>query len=220
MRFYTDPAAPVVRVRWYFVPAERPDLDLDTVFCSRNEELYDVGWPLLGEVEGATRLWRNGAGVGDAPGTHVCGSAEQWVYGQASPPTLPVPVDVAGTPLCCFPAGASPPSAVQTACCINPIPALLTLETKLGSDPGWNDPQPVTYHVGTGYWSGINSGWGTGPFAIRFKCSAVPAWVVESSNSLGGPWAPPATFAVQCLPFLVTGEQIIAIDPFMFRVRT
>lgn len=69
MRVFQDPGAPLVDVQWYFVPSNRPALPVETVFTSRNWEPYPVGWPALGEVEGAARPWRNGSLVGDAPAT-------------------------------------------------------------------------------------------------------------------------------------------------------
>ena len=109
MRFYSDPAAPLVDVQWYFVPRGTPFIGMSTPFCSRNWEL-DVGWDAnqLGEVFGAPRIWRNGSKVGNAPGTGPpCGHAAAWLNGQVLPPAPPVPVNDLGTPLCCFPSNAA-----------------------------------------------------------------------------------------------------------------
>lgn len=89
------------RIVWYFVDNDAPALGLDTAFGSHNWDSDHLGYEGVGEVWGAARTYRTGLPVGDAAGTNLCGTADQWLNGDPAPPLVPVPTDVYGTPACC-----------------------------------------------------------------------------------------------------------------------
>lgn len=107
MRFYRD-VEDTVRVRWYFVPEGTPFVPHANNWVSVNWDPDPKPQWELGERFEYGRTWVDGSKVGDAGGTNVCGVASQWAVGQALPPEVPVPVDAAGTPLCCARPGAPP----------------------------------------------------------------------------------------------------------------
>lgn len=47
-------------------------------------------------------MWAPGTPIGLLPRLHVCGTEEQWRFGQALPPATPTPVNDQGNPRCCF----------------------------------------------------------------------------------------------------------------------
>jgi len=59
----TDPELlmPPQMIDWYFLPVDAPWCGVPNVLNSRNWYLGTIGWPDLGEVEGAARPWRNGS---------------------------------------------------------------------------------------------------------------------------------------------------------------
>jgi hypothetical protein len=121
MRFFSDSDS-LTDVTWYFCEPGAPVMPHATPFRSLNWDLDNLG-PAgeLGEVLGEARPWVSGAQVGDALGSNFCGSAGQWHDGQPLPPAEQVPVDAAGTPLCCDrPAVVPPPFVTDCANCPAP----------------------------------------------------------------------------------------------------
>lgn len=204
MRFWRDPAAPLVTVRWYFVPESRPALPFDSVFTSRIWEPYPVGWYELGEVEGDPRPWRDGSTVGDAPGVRACGTAEQWVAGDQAP-TYPMLVDDLNTPLCCF---AAPPAAfnVITTCCPDLLlPNVLNTADVFGAgrngiavyDP-ISDHWYCTFPAGPGY-SAL-------PIEIRLACKPGPFGPNQfmfSARFTGEQWPVDGSVFINCTAWVV-----------------
>lgn len=101
MRFYGDPTK-TATVVWSFVDEATPFIPYPTVFNSRTWD--DDFWRGTdrGEVPGATRAYYKGTPLGLYPPVAVpCGTADQFLNGQAYPPVTPVPTDPNGSPLCC-----------------------------------------------------------------------------------------------------------------------
>lgn len=82
MRFYPDRLDVETPVEWFFVDAATPWLKANNVFTSRNWIDGTEDWPLLGEVQGEARPWRDGSRV-PAPLLHaaLCGPADAFVSG-------------------------------------------------------------------------------------------------------------------------------------------
>jgi pimeloyl-ACP methyl ester carboxylesterase len=92
MKVWTDPLAPTITVRWFFVPKDAPSLPFPTVFASRNWIRGEISpFPNLGEVEGATRQWVDGQGPGTALKGIPFGSAANFIDGAVGPPIPPLP---------------------------------------------------------------------------------------------------------------------------------
>lgn len=99
MRFFSDHPEIESSVDWYFVDQTTPFLPFPTVFNSANWRNDKSLEPLLGEVTGASRPWRNGLPPGLYTGNHFCGTAQQFRDGIPAP----VPIDrlTNGQPVCC-----------------------------------------------------------------------------------------------------------------------
>ena len=91
----------VSKITWYWCGSDAEKLPFPTPFASRNYVEKGV-WPELGEVEGASRPWRNGSFPVFVEGNNPpCGSAMVWQYGY--PGTVPplFPRNVWGLLPCC-----------------------------------------------------------------------------------------------------------------------
>ena len=101
MRFFTDDTR-TTRVQWYFVDDPGNVLPFPTAFYSRNwDDLRPDTDPVLGEQPGASRPWRDGTPQFPvAAGSDACGTAAQFLDGEADPGPPP-PVNVYGGPACC-----------------------------------------------------------------------------------------------------------------------
>ena len=99
MHFFRDAPARTIKVRWYFVPLQRPTLGLQTLFVQRNWDRH-TGFAGLGELP---RTWPyyNGVDVVHLDGTGLCGSAEQWLEGCRTTDPVPAIDPVTGQPVCC-----------------------------------------------------------------------------------------------------------------------
>jgi hypothetical protein len=83
MRFFENDLTIETPVKWYFTSPDAKWCGLPNVFNSRNWYGGTIGWPLLGEVEGAARPWSNGSG-GCQTGKGPFGSEDQWLEGAST----------------------------------------------------------------------------------------------------------------------------------------
>jgi hypothetical protein len=94
MRFFSDPSL-LTPVEWFFTDPAAPWVGVPNVFNSRNWYGGVVGWPELGEVEGATRKWSPGTKLYLANDLPALDRAASWVDGvdssraRTSPPCTP-----------------------------------------------------------------------------------------------------------------------------------
>jgi hypothetical protein len=88
MRFFADDLSIETPVDWYFTDPGAKWCGLSNVFNSRNWYGGQQDWPLLGEVEGAARPWRNGSGLCHG-NRGPFGSAEQWEHGAQVADAIP-----------------------------------------------------------------------------------------------------------------------------------
>lgn len=169
VRFYQD-IEDTVRVRWYFVPKGTPFIPYRNNWVSMNWDSDPKPAYHLGEQPEYGRAWVNGTAVGSAPGLHVCGTEEQWRFGQALPPSSPVPVGPDGTPLCCFLGGVFPVPP--------PLPPALGLVIHLRPEELQDlaDSDPVTY------WPAAE---GSSTAAIAEPESGAVVWNAAGGNGLG-----------------------------------
>lgn len=80
MRFFADRPDLLTPVRWYFVPPDRPLLDVVSPFRSRAIEVMNhEELPLLGEV--AERSWDAGHPPAVYSGAKHCGTDDEWRIG-------------------------------------------------------------------------------------------------------------------------------------------
>jgi hypothetical protein len=63
MRFFKDDLAMEMPVTWYFTDPKADWCGKANIFNSRNWYKGELGWPDLGEVEGAPRPWADGEGL-------------------------------------------------------------------------------------------------------------------------------------------------------------
>lgn len=108
MRFFRDDLSIETSVDWYFTEPDAKWIGLSNVFNSRNWYGGTIDWPLLGEVEGADRPWRDGSGlpVGDLgpygtadqwdDGAYVADALEETPCPGPPPPLCQVPATTAG----------------------------------------------------------------------------------------------------------------------------
>jgi len=191
-RFWPDDLAAQSEITWYFVPDDAKDLDVSTLFCSRNWDVKTNLLPDLGELAGP-RLWQPGAPPeGNVPGAR-CGTAKQWADGESIAVAPPAVWPGTHVPLCCpqpvplFMDGeaydASATAAVPVGCCPDrPVmPATLTA-TCIGADPGCEcwlgfSTQLIPYISG-GYVANPNPvnpcADSVGPWNFFFSCSTLP----------------------------------------------
>jgi hypothetical protein len=119
MRFFPDNPEVTTRVRWYFTLPGARFFPVPTSFGSRNWFPTKTNWPLIGEVEGATRQWVNGQPPAVYPGNMFVGPLQYFrggVPGPAggAPPRLVnlLPVVLKQEPGGFFLFGSSPNSSV------------------------------------------------------------------------------------------------------------
>lgn len=101
VRFYSG-IEDTVRIRWSFVPEGTPFIAYPNNWVSSNWDNDPKPSHDLGELPEYGKSWASGLPIGNLPRDHACGSREQWSRGQALPPTIPVPVNDLGIPMCCF----------------------------------------------------------------------------------------------------------------------
>jgi hypothetical protein len=79
-RFFRDDLAVVNDVEWYFTSPDAQWCGRSNIFNARTWYGGTIGWPELGEIEGAARTWVRGD---NRPTRHagVQGSPEQWEEG-------------------------------------------------------------------------------------------------------------------------------------------
>lgn len=101
MRFFEDDPR-TTRVRWYFVPRGTPFVPYPNRWVSSTWDADPKPLEDMGE-QFTSGVWQDGErppGI-PLPPVHLCGTEEQWRFGQAMPPLVPVPLDANGVPLCC-----------------------------------------------------------------------------------------------------------------------
>jgi hypothetical protein len=102
MQFYTDPAQPTTRIRWFFT--DQPFIPYYNLFSSSEwRSDRNVSWDGVGEVAGAHRRWANGANPTSWPGVCTCGNAGAWTAGVANPGISPPLVPLGWVVPCCVP---------------------------------------------------------------------------------------------------------------------
>jgi hypothetical protein len=89
MRFFADDLSIVSDVDWSFCEPGAKKLTVDNIFNSRNWYLGRQDWPQLGEVLGASRLWRDGSPTCDGQAGEVIGPPLGWVEGAEVADGLP-----------------------------------------------------------------------------------------------------------------------------------
>lgn len=110
MRFFSE-SDQETTVQWYFVDQGTPFVPYPNSFVSCNWDTDPKGRLVIGDQADLGRTWVNGArppGIPNPP-ARPCGTAEQWLNGDAQPPAVPVPLSPEGVPLCCLPPGAFGP---------------------------------------------------------------------------------------------------------------
>ena len=86
MRFSPDPASPLIRVRWYFVPEGTPLMPYPNQFAARSVWEPDKEWlDGLGEQYQTQKPQRQKQGPIAGPGQLPCGTPEQWMNGVGYP---------------------------------------------------------------------------------------------------------------------------------------
>lgn len=99
-RFWDHPDAPLVDLYWYFT--DLPFLPFPTVFNSKDWCEDPWHYDGLGEVFGAPRIYDGLEQMPGLTGGHICGTPEQFLYGDTWPPTgAPLTYDRDGIPTCC-----------------------------------------------------------------------------------------------------------------------
>lgn len=101
MRFFRDRPDIETEVEWFFTEPGAKFLPFRTAFNSANWWADKTIAPLLGEISGAARPWRSGQPPAPYAGQSPCGSAEQFLHGDAVPPSPPVERLANGMPVCC-----------------------------------------------------------------------------------------------------------------------
>lgn len=79
-RFFRDDLSIVTPITWHFTCEGAKWVGFENVFNARTWYGGTEGWPLLGEVEGASRQWSNGSG-GCFALPQPQGTADQWLNG-------------------------------------------------------------------------------------------------------------------------------------------
>jgi hypothetical protein len=99
VRFFRDDPR-TTTVRWFFVPEDRPFLPPGNNFVSGTWDSDPKPSYYLGPQPDLPTAWADGSGDPGFNG-HICGTDEQWRFGEALPPVVPTLTDPAGFPLCC-----------------------------------------------------------------------------------------------------------------------
>ena len=113
MRFFRDSPA-LTRIRWYFVPNDRPIVPYPTLFSSYAWDDGPTAWDMTavrgtihqGEQMDNVRPFQQGeAPLTDPDGSHVCGTREQWAGAMDISDQLINGETPMGWPRCCGTAG-------------------------------------------------------------------------------------------------------------------
>lgn len=143
MRFWSG--GPPISVRWFFLGDNAKPLSFPTTFNSRNWTKQDAGWPEIGEVEDAERVWNDGRlpSWAGAPTAEI-GSADDFLDGLPGPTAG---IEVSGD---CVPLGLfnPPPGGFKlngqatmyntkwiTTCCPLGLPKIMRLYLRALADP-------------------------------------------------------------------------------------
>lgn len=101
-RFFADRPDIVSTVVWQWCEPDAPPLPYDNVFTARTwYDNFPTSWPLLGEVDGAPRVWRNGDAVGPLPRLAPCGQQAAFINGVPYALANSAPVNGFGQLVCC-----------------------------------------------------------------------------------------------------------------------
>jgi microcystin-dependent protein len=135
-RFFSD-SEELTTVEWFFVPAGTPFVPFLNNFVSSSWDSDPKPDGALGEQPYEPIEWLNGEEGPPQRRAHVCGTEQQWRFGQPLPPDPPVARDPQGRLLCCV-AGLPPVTQV-------PPPDMLNIWFVADDLPG---PQ----FASVGYW--------------------------------------------------------------------
>lgn len=106
-RFFSDRLDVLSDVAWYFCEPGAKPLPFPTIFGSNQWcNFQKEPTPILGEVIGAPRPWRDGSPPPLALTGLPCGTAADFAAGNPSPPLVPIVPVVWGVPPCCTIGGA------------------------------------------------------------------------------------------------------------------